>query len=31
MVELMPQYRAMELDVYAVYPTRTHVLPKCAP
>jgi DNA-binding transcriptional LysR family regulator len=28
LVELMPQYRAMELDVYAVYPTRKHVSPK---
>ena len=28
LVELMPQYHAMELGVYAVYPTRKHVSPK---
>ena len=28
LVELMPQFHAMELDVYAVYPTRKHVSPK---
>jgi DNA-binding transcriptional LysR family regulator len=25
LVELMPQYRSMELGIYAVYPTRKHV------
>ena len=25
LVELMPQYRALELGIYAVYPTRKHV------
>jgi len=28
MVELMPAYRAGELGVYAVYPTRRHIAPK---
>lgn len=28
LVELMPQYRGIELGVYALYPTRKHVLPK---
>lgn len=28
LVELLPGYRAMELGIYAVYPTRRHVLPK---
>ena len=28
LVELMPQFRCMELGVYAVYPTRKHVSPK---
>lgn len=28
LVELMPQYRAIELGIYALYPTRKHVLPK---
>jgi DNA-binding transcriptional LysR family regulator len=28
LVELMPQYRALEFGIYAVYPTRQHVLPK---
>lgn len=28
LVELMPQYRAMELGIYAVYPTRKHVSAK---
>lgn len=28
LVELMPQYRAAELGVYAVYPTRRHLLPR---
>lgn len=28
LVELMPQYRPIELGIYALYPTRKHVLPK---
>ena len=28
LVELMPQYHAMDLGIYAMYPTRKHVLPK---
>jgi DNA-binding transcriptional LysR family regulator len=28
LVELMPQYRSLELDIYAIYPTRRHVSPK---
>ena len=28
MLELMPQYRSIELGVYAVYPTRKHLSPK---
>lgn len=28
LVELMPQYRGIELGIYALYPTRKHVLPK---
>ncbi len=28
LVELMPQFRCIELGVYAVYPTRKHVSPK---
>jgi DNA-binding transcriptional LysR family regulator len=28
LVELLPGYRALELGVYAVYPTRKHVAPK---
>ena len=28
LVELMPEYRALELGIYAIYPTRKHVLPK---
>ena len=28
LVELMPQYRGIELGIYAVYPTRKHVAPK---
>lgn len=28
LVELMPQYRSMELGIYAVYPTRKHVSAK---
>jgi len=27
-VELMPAFRAMELGIYAVYPTRKHLSPK---
>jgi len=28
LVELMPEYRSIELGIYAVYPTRKHVPPK---
>jgi DNA-binding transcriptional LysR family regulator len=28
LVELMPDYRSVELGIYAVYPTRKHVTPK---
>jgi DNA-binding transcriptional LysR family regulator len=28
LVEVLPQYRALELGIYALYPTRKHVLPK---
>jgi DNA-binding transcriptional LysR family regulator len=28
LVELLPQYRSLELGVYAVYPTRKHLMPK---
>jgi DNA-binding transcriptional LysR family regulator len=28
LVELMPEYRALELGIYAVYPSRKHVPPK---
>jgi DNA-binding transcriptional LysR family regulator len=28
LVEVMPQYRSLELGVYAVYPSRKHMLPK---
>jgi len=28
LVELLPAYRSIELGIYAVYPTRTHVSPK---
>lgn len=28
LVELLPQYRSMELDIYAVFPSRKFVLPK---
>ena len=28
LVELMPDYRSMDLGIYAMYPTRKHVLPK---
>jgi DNA-binding transcriptional LysR family regulator len=28
LVEVMPEYRSVELGIYAVYPTRKHVLPK---
>jgi DNA-binding transcriptional LysR family regulator len=28
LVEILPQYRAIELGVYAVYPTRKHLTPK---
>ena len=27
-VELMPEYRAAELGVYAIYPSRRHIAPK---
>ena len=28
LIELMPEYRALELGVYALYPTRKHIAPK---
>lgn len=28
LVELMPQYQSLELGIYAVYPSRKHMLPK---
>jgi DNA-binding transcriptional LysR family regulator len=28
LVEVLPQYRALEMGIYAMYPTRKHVLPK---
>ena len=28
MVEVMPEFRSLELGIYAVYPTRKHVSPK---
>lgn len=28
LVELMPEFRSHELGVYAVYPSRKHLLPK---
>lgn len=28
LVELLPQYRSIELGIYAVYPTRKFLLPK---
>ncbi|MFM2055668.1 MAG: hypothetical protein RLY71_53 [Pseudomonadota bacterium] len=28
LVEVLPQFRSLELDVYAVYPTRKHLTPK---
>ncbi len=28
LVEVMPQYRALDLGIYALYPTRKHVVPK---
>jgi DNA-binding transcriptional LysR family regulator len=28
LVEVLPQYRSIELGVFAVYPTRKHVTPK---
>jgi DNA-binding transcriptional LysR family regulator len=28
LVEVLPQYRSIELGVYAVYPTRKHLTPK---
>jgi|SRR5688572_12879127 DNA-binding transcriptional LysR family regulator len=28
LVELMPEYHSLELDIFAVYPTRKHVSPK---
>ena len=28
LVELMPEYRAPELGIYALYPTRKHIAPK---
>jgi DNA-binding transcriptional LysR family regulator len=28
LVELMPEYRSIEVGIYALYPTRKHVAPK---
>jgi DNA-binding transcriptional LysR family regulator len=28
LVEILPEYRSLELGIYALYPTRKHVLPK---
>jgi DNA-binding transcriptional LysR family regulator len=28
LVEILPEYRSIELGIYAVYPTRKHVAPK---
>jgi DNA-binding transcriptional LysR family regulator len=28
LVEVLPKYRSLELGIYALYPTRKHVLPK---
>jgi DNA-binding transcriptional LysR family regulator len=28
LVELMPEFRSIELGIYAIYPTRKHVSPK---
>ena len=28
LVELMPEFRSIELGIYAIYPTRKHVAPK---
>lgn len=28
LVELLPQYRSLELGIYVLYPSRKHVLPK---
>jgi DNA-binding transcriptional LysR family regulator len=28
LVEVLPEYRSLELGVYALYPSRKHVLPK---
>jgi DNA-binding transcriptional LysR family regulator len=28
LVEVLPQYRSVEFGIYAVYPTRKHLLPK---
>lgn len=28
LVEILPQYRSLEMDIHAVYPTRRHVSPK---
>jgi DNA-binding transcriptional LysR family regulator len=28
LVEVMPGFRSIEMGIYAVYPTRKHVLPK---
>ena len=28
LVEVLPQYRSLEMDIHAVYPTRKHVSPK---
>ena len=28
LLELMPEFRSLELGIYAIYPTRKHVSPK---
>ena len=28
LVEVLPEYRSLEIGIYALYPTRKHVLPK---
>ncbi|MDX1595287.1 MAG: LysR substrate-binding domain-containing protein, partial [Gammaproteobacteria bacterium] len=28
LVEVLPEYRSLEMDIHAVYPTRKHVSPK---
>jgi DNA-binding transcriptional LysR family regulator len=28
LVEILPEYRSIELGIYAIYPTRKHIAPK---